>query len=94
MCMYCYILNVNSFIFLLSSVFVFSSFFVLSFPLVNNVPCTEGEVQLLGGFNEYEGVLTVCLNGSMTLVCGELFAYPDSTVACRQAGFDDRGTCK
>ena len=55
------------------------------------VPCEEGEVRLIGGPDEFTGVVTVCLSGAVTTVCIDSFDYRDATVLCRQAGFGDRG---
>ena len=55
------------------------------------VECEEGEVMLLGGPDEFTGIVTVCYNGSLTTVCTRLLDYRDATVLCRQAGFNDRG---
>ena len=53
--------------------------------------CTEGEVRLLGGPDKFSGILTVCVNGTFSLVCENYFDYRDANVICRQAGFVDRG---
>ena len=53
--------------------------------------CSEGEVRLLGGPDKFSGILTVCVNGALTLVCERNFDYRDGNVICRQAGFLDRG---
>ena len=55
------------------------------------MPCTEGEVRLLGGPDKFSGMLTVCVNGTFSLVCVNYFDYQDANVICRQAGFVDRG---
>ena len=59
--------------------------------LDRKVACTEGEVRLLGGPDEFSGVLTVCVNGALTLVCEKSFDIREANVICRQAGFVDRG---
>ena len=48
-------------------------------------------MRLLGGPDEFSGILTVCINGALTLVCEEYFEYREANVICRQAGFIDRG---
>ena len=53
--------------------------------------CTEGEVRLLGGPDKFSGVLTVCVNGALTLVCERNFDIREANVICRQVGFVDRG---
>ena len=55
------------------------------------IECEEGEVHLLGGPDQYSGIVTVCFNGSLTTVCNRNLDYRDATVLCRQAGFEDRG---
>ena len=59
--------------------------------LLGSVPCTEGEVRLLGGPDKFSGMLTVCVNGTFSLVCVNHFDYQDANVICRQAGFVNRG---
>ena len=59
--------------------------------LDRKVACTEGEVRLLGGPDEFSGVLTVCVNGALTLVCARSFDIREANVICRQAGFVNRG---
>ena len=63
-------------------------------PLVREVECEEGEIRLLGGPDKFSGLVSVCYNGSLTLVCSDSFDYRDATVLCRQAGFEDRGRFK
>ena len=55
------------------------------------IECEEEEVRLLGGPDQFSGIVTVCLNGALTTVCQRDFDYRDATVLCRQAGFEDRG---
>ena len=69
----------------------FFAFIHFSYYLDRKVTCTEGEVRLLGGPDEFSGILTVCVNGALTLVCEEYFEYREANVICRQAGFIDRG---
>ena len=59
--------------------------------LDRKVACTEGEVRLLGGPDKFSGVLTVCVNGALTLVCERNFDIREANVICRQAGFVNRG---
>ena len=44
-------------------------------PSVNN--CSDGDVRLIGGSNEFEGTIEVCFNRVWGSVCGHYFSYPD-----------------
>ena len=63
------------------------------FSSVKPFNCTEGEVRLEGGPDQFTGLVEVCTKGTYTLVCREGFDFRDATVVCRQAGFPDRGEC-
>lgn len=71
--------------------FLIHTWFHIYYHLDRKVSCTEGEVRLLGGPDKFSGILTVCFNGALTLVCERNFDYRDANVVCRQAGFVDRG---
>ena len=58
------------------------------FTLVNAVSCDDGDLRLVGGETEYEGLLEVCFSQRWGTVNGDGWSASDTQVACRQLGFD------
>ena len=53
--------------------------------------CTEGEVRLVGGVNETDGRVEVCLGGYWGKVCENSWTYQDAQVVCKQLGYPYTG---
>ena len=54
--------------------------------------CTYGDVRLVGGSNQYEGRVEVCINDQWGTVCSDLWTGPDTSVVCKQLGYSFTGS--
>ena len=48
--------------------------------------CTNGELRLVGGANESEGRVEICINNAWGAVCDSGFTKEEAKVVCRQLG--------
>ena len=53
--------------------------------------CTNDDVRLVGGENEFEGNVEVCRNGSWTGVCDSPWSNLQASIVCRQLGYQTTG---
>ena len=58
--------------------------FVMLIEYFTALPCTHGDLRLVGGMTSYEGLVEICKGGFWKLVCGSISNVNESKVVCRQ----------
>ena len=54
--------------------------------------CAYGDVRLIGGSNQYEGRVEVCINDQWGTVCDDSWGTTDATIVCEQLGYAYTGS--
>ena len=54
--------------------------------------CTYGDIRLMGGSNQYEGRVEVCINDQWGTVCDDSWDSTDATIVCQQLGYATNGS--
>ena len=61
-------------------------------PLFLGVMCQEGDLRLVGSFNNTQGRVEICIGQVWGTVCGDdLWGVSDARVVCKQLGFGEVG---
>ena len=55
--------------------------------------CHDGDVRLVGGSRSYKGRAEICFNETWGTICNTGWGTDDSTVTCRQLGYNHSERC-
>ena len=61
---------------------------------IEPVECQTGNVRLVGGTEEYEGRVEVCINNNWGSVCRYSWSTIENKVLCKQLGHQELGKVK
>ena len=64
----------------------------LLFIVLDSRKCSYGGIRLLGGSNQYDGRVEVCINDQWGTVCSDFWGGPDASVVCKQLGYSYTGS--
>ena len=56
-----------------------------------NASCNDGDIRLVGGDNQFEGRVEICLLGVWGTICDDFWGLQDARVACKSLGYPYTG---
>ena len=66
-------------------------FILVAINVANQSNCTDGDIQLVGGSNKYEGRIEICVNQAWGTVCSYSHNNNVGKVVCGQIGAQTLG---
>ncbi len=64
------------------------SLYRFCYELSLTIGCAEGTIQLIGGVDNTEGRVEICINDQWGTVCDQMWDITDAAVVCRQLGLN------
>ena len=53
--------------------------------------CSYGDIRLVGGTENYEGRVEICINDEWGTVCDDSWGDTDAQIVCNQLGYEPQG---
>ena len=53
--------------------------------------CSYGDIRLVGGTENYEGRVEICINDQWGTVCDDSWGNTDAQIVCNQLGYEPQG---
>lgn len=62
--------------------------------ILSFLACESGAIRLVGGANQYEGRVELCINNVWGTICDNSWDATDASVACKQLGYSEHSKLK